>query len=305
MLQAETLFPLPQVVPWNGYKAATSLTFDGGKRDYLDKVIPELNRRQWRGTFFLIANQTDRKDEWRQAIKAGHEIGNQTLDCFHPEALSPRDENGQVIGAQNVLQKEFGVSLYSFAYPYGEVSPGLKGWVAKTSFLARGQTDGLVSSEDTAVDWFNLPSKTLSNRNDFETDKGWIDDANGKGNWLIWDIQGMDDTPSGLDSISLQTLERILDYLQTKDIWVGTFLEVGSYLRAWRAFESAEIRVNGSETVYHWVVPDHCPMNVILKIRFPQGSPSVRVRQKGEPVAPDTRGNYAILFNKGQLSLWR
>ena len=70
--QAQTAFPLLKVVPWNGHKAATSLTFDDGDPIHLDVVIPELNRRQIHGTFFLIANRIDRKDEWHQAIKAGH-----------------------------------------------------------------------------------------------------------------------------------------------------------------------------------------------------------------------------------------
>ena len=40
MVQAQTPFPQLKVVPWNGHKAATSLTFDDGDPIHLDVVIP-------------------------------------------------------------------------------------------------------------------------------------------------------------------------------------------------------------------------------------------------------------------------
>ncbi len=305
MVQAQTAFPQLKVVPWNGHKAATSLTFDDGDPIHLDVVIPELNRRQLHGTFFLIANKIDRKDEWRQAIKAGHEIGNHTLDHLHANTLTPRDENAQVVGAQNVLQKEFGVPLYSFAYPFSEDSPGLKGWVEKTSFIARGGTDALISPQDKTLDWFYLPAKVTMSNFPFETYKNWIDQDTQSGDWLVWMIHGIEGTPWGWEPISHKMFMQILDYLQSKDIWIGTLTEVGSYLRAWQSFEAATIQVSGSEALYRWAVPEHCPMNVQLKVCFSQGDSPVQVWQNNQQVVPDARGNYAILFNQGQLSLRR
>jgi peptidoglycan-N-acetylglucosamine deacetylase len=303
--QTQTTFPLLKIVPWNGHKAATSLTFDDGDPIHLDVVIPELNRRQLHGTFFLIANKIDRKDEWRQAIKAGHEIGNHTLDHLHANTLTSQEENAQVVGAQNVLQKEFGIPIYSFAYPFAEISPGLEGWVEKTSFIARGGTDALISSEDKTIDWFNLPARVTMTDLPFETYQGWMDQDVKRGDWLIWMIHGIEGTPWGWEPISREMFTQILDYLQSKDIWVGTLTEVGSYLRAWQSFEAATIQATGSEAVYHWTVPDRCPMNVELKVCFAQGDTPVQVWQNDQLVVPDARGNYTILFNPGELSLRR
>jgi len=305
MVRAQTSFPQLKVVPWNGHKAATSLTFDDGDPIHLDVVIPELNRRQLHGTFFLIANKIDRKDEWRQAIKAGHEIGNHTLDHLHANTLTPKDENAQVVGAQNVLQKEFGVPLYSFAYPFSEDSSGLKGWVEKTSFIARGGADALVSPQDKTLDWFNLPAKVTMSNLPFETYQNWINQDTQSGDWLIWMIHGIEGTPWGWEPISKKMFAQILDYLQSKDIWIGTLSEVGSYLRAWQSFEAATIQVTGPEADYRWTVPDHCPINVQIKVCFAQGDPPVQVWQNNRQVIPDARGNYAILFNQGALSLRR
>ena len=128
-----------KVVPWNGHKAATSLTFDDGDPSHLDVVVPELNKRHLHGTFFLIANKISREDDWRKILADGHEIGNHTLDHKHASELTPQDEEAQVVGAQNVLQKEFGIAIYSFAYPFVEISPGLKAQVAKTDLFGPGR----------------------------------------------------------------------------------------------------------------------------------------------------------------------
>jgi peptidoglycan/xylan/chitin deacetylase (PgdA/CDA1 family) len=303
VVYADTTFPQLKVVPWNGHKAATSLTFDDNDPIHLDVVIPELNRRQLHATFFIIANKVDRKDEWRQAIKAGHEIGNHTLDHVHANTLSPKDENAQVVGAQNVLQKEFGIPLYSFAYPFSEAPPGLKGWVEKTSFIARGGAPEMTSPQDKAIDWFNIPAKVTMSNYPFETYQGWMDEDLQYGDWLVWMIHGVEGTPWGWQPIPKKIFIQILDYLQSKDIWVGTFTEVGSYLRAWKSFEAATINISGAEALYTWVVPDHCPPNVILKVTANPANVSFEIWQKGQKLVPDAKGNYTILFNQGQLSL--
>ena len=61
-----------QVLPWNGSPAAFSLTFDDGDPSHLDVAVPELDKRGLKGTFFLIANQLPREEEWRKLPAAGH-----------------------------------------------------------------------------------------------------------------------------------------------------------------------------------------------------------------------------------------
>ena len=94
----------------------------------------------------------------------------------------------------------------------------------------------------------------------FETYQNWIDQDAQSGDWLIWMIHGIEGTPWGWEPISRKIFTQILDYLQSKDIWIGTLTEVGSYLRAWQSFESASIQVSGPEAVYRWTVPEHCPI---------------------------------------------
>jgi peptidoglycan/xylan/chitin deacetylase (PgdA/CDA1 family) len=49
--------PTLQVLPWNGHRAAVSLTFDDADSVQLDRIVPLLNRHHLRGTFFLTVSK--------------------------------------------------------------------------------------------------------------------------------------------------------------------------------------------------------------------------------------------------------
>jgi len=301
-LQAGEAFPALKVVPWNGHKAATSLTFDDGDPSHLDVAVPELNKRKMRATFFLIANKIDRKDEWRGILRTGHEIANHTLDHKHAGELTAKDANAQVVGARNVLQKEFGVGVSTFAYPFTEITPELRMGVTQTSLLARGGGDRLVPLSG-EIDWWNIPAYTTMTDLPFRTYKGWIDGDLKTRGWLVLIIHGLEGTSWGWQPISRKMFARILDYLQSKDIWVGTFLEVGSYLRAQEIFEKSLVRVSGREEILTWLVPDHFPSNIILKVRTLRKSRKVELWQAKTRIEPDAQGNYAVSFKAGELTV--
>src|SRR5690349_1331397 len=83
------------VLPWNGYKAAVSLTFDDADSVQLDKAIPELNKRHLRGTFFLTVSKLTRLDDWRKVQREGHEIGNHSVSHEHSASLTKAGEELQ------------------------------------------------------------------------------------------------------------------------------------------------------------------------------------------------------------------
>lgn len=307
-LWAGEVFPDVKVLPWNGHKAATSLTFDDGDPSHLDVAVPELNQRNMHGTFFLIANQIVRKDDWRKILAAGHEIGNHTLDHKHAKDLTPNDEQSQVEGAQHVLQKEFGVTVYTFAYPFVEISPGLRKWVESTHLLARGgYSENYELTPDQDPDWLNIPARGTLTDTPLSTYQKWVDADNKKGGWLVWVIHGLEGTKSGWEPISKKNFEGLLDYLQSKDIWVGTFLEVGCYFRAEKIFEKVAVHESGPEKNWTWKVPDHFPDPVLLKVRFNPSAATdsnvMKVLQGGRSLQPDKQGVYSINFSLGELSV--
>jgi hypothetical protein len=68
--------PALKVLPWNGYRAAVSLTFDDAETIQLNRVIPDLNKRHLRGTFSLTVSKLTRLDEWRKAER--HSLSSST-----------------------------------------------------------------------------------------------------------------------------------------------------------------------------------------------------------------------------------
>lgn len=303
------LMPSIKVLPWNAHPAAVCLTFDGGDSSQLDVALPELNSRGMKATFFLIGNQTDRKDDWRKILIYGHEIGSNSLDHRHiADLITPRDLDSQVVGAQNVLQKEFGVSLYSFAYPYGEVTPRLRTLVGENHLLARGGDD--LSQPDLKIgvepDWLNLPSRKMDPNLSWATYQSWIDKDLKDGAWLIFKIPSLEEAREGYPSVSRHMFTQLLDYLQSKDVWVGTVLQVGSYFLGQNIFEKAERQTIQGKVRYQWKVPSTFPSGVVLQFTIATHPSPVGVYfpvQKGKKLKADGNGIYTLDFSKGELEL--
>jgi len=304
-LGASTSLPGLAVVPWNGHKAATSLTFDDSDSSHLDVAVPELDKRKMRGTFYLIANKTDRKDEWRKILASGHEIGNHTLDHKHPTELDSKGEEAQVSGARNVLQKEFGVPVLTFAYPFVEYTSGLKSWVEKTHLLARGGNSSYIVNAEQEPDWWDIPSQTTKSNLAFKDYQSWMDEDLKTGGWLVWMIHGLEGTQWGWEPITRENFTKILDYLQANDFWVGTFLEVGSYFRAQKIFEKAKVVEKDGKKTWTWELPEFMPRNVALKLDLPVDTKTkgLEVTQGGQKITADERGFYSINFSKKEVTL--
>lgn len=69
----------------NNTKAAIVLTYDDTLNSHLDHAIPQLNKEQLSGTFYISGARGEldtRMTDWRQAAKDGHELANHTL--YHP-----------------------------------------------------------------------------------------------------------------------------------------------------------------------------------------------------------------------------
>ncbi len=123
-----------------GAQAAVSLGYDDGLASQLDTVIPALNQRGLKASFYLPINAPTvpkRLAEWRRAAKAGHELGNHSL--FHAcsaskpardwvpahhdlDKILPAQVEEQVIGANVWLHSLDGRQQRSFTPPCLELS---------------------------------------------------------------------------------------------------------------------------------------------------------------------------------------
>lgn len=295
-----------KVLPWNGHQAAVSLTFDDADAVQLDRVIPELNKRHLRGTFFLTISKLTRIDDWRKAQLQGHEIGNHSVTHEHPSTLTRASEETQVEDAKRFLDSNFRSDIYIFAYPYDESSPGLAFWVKRYDFAARGWRGGgdlLYVKSNVEPDWYSLPSQPSYTRYDSTVYEGWIDKAISLGAWTTFQMHGIDDPSTGWEPIPATTFVSVLDYLKAAErqgLWVAPFGVVAAYFRAQRIVEQAEPHSVRGGRQFNWDLPHPFPRGVVLKAQARQGC-RCRVFQRGRELYPDKSGIYSVSFDAREL----
>ncbi len=295
-----------KVLPWNNHEAALSLTFDDSRTVHLDVVVPELNQRHLRATFFLIVSKTTRLDDWRRVQSQGHEIGNHSVTHEHPADLDKAGEELQVEDAKKFLDSNFHSDILTFAYPYTEVSPGLLYWVKRYDFAARvGRGDGsqVYIKSDVQPDWYELPSQPSYTKYNAATYQGWIDKDMALNAWTILQIHGIGDPSTGFEPIPSHTFVELLDYLKAmerKGLWVAPFGEVAAYFRAQKILEAAVPQAANGEKKFTWQVPTPFPPGVVLKLAV-EGSTHTRLYQEGRELRRNKDGVYSVSFDSREL----
>lgn len=161
----------------NGAQAAVSLGYDDGLDSQLDHVVPALNKRGLKASFYVPINSPTlpgRQNEWKAAAAAGHELGNHSL--FHScsakgpgrEWVAPHRDldkqmaagvQEQIVAANTWLQSLDGKTQRTFTPPCLDMQAGGQDFVAalKPYFVAyRAAGPGLVA--DTAkLDPYAMP----------------------------------------------------------------------------------------------------------------------------------------------------
>jgi peptidoglycan/xylan/chitin deacetylase (PgdA/CDA1 family) len=294
-----------KVLPWNNHAGALSLTFDDSRAVHLDVVVPELNKRHLRATFFLIVSKTTRLDEWRQARLQGHEIGNHSISHEHAADLSKATEELQVEDAKKFLDSNFKADTLTFAYPFTEVSPGLLYWVKRYDFAARGgrgDSRVLYVTPDARPDWYDLPSQPSYTKYDLAVYRGWVDKAISMNAWTTLQIHGIGDPSTGFEPIPSNTFIDFLNYLKAEEsrgLWVAPFGEVAAYFRAQTIVEAAQPQAANGEAKFTWQVPTPFPLGVMLKL--PANRSRARLFQAGHELHRNKDGVYLVSFDSREL----
>lgn len=114
-LDGETVLPPKSVI----------LTFDDGYRDFYTDVFPILKKYQVKAVAYIVPNFLDRPNNlttWqlKEIAKSGLvEIGAHTMDHSYLAGLSLQRVKFEVEQSKKILEKNLGVKIVSFAYPYG------------------------------------------------------------------------------------------------------------------------------------------------------------------------------------------
>lgn len=233
-----------------GIRGALSLTFDDGRASQIVTGVPHLNAFDARATFYVMPHAVEpRRDAWRAAVEAGHEIGAHTLT--HPcsgnfgftapgrsalEDLSLDQIDEELRESNARIEALLGVKPVSFAYPCGhkfvgrgETLASYVPLVARHYLTGRGWMD----------EYFNAPDRcdlaqlggVSCDEFDFDPIRLQIESAAETGNWLI--LAGHEiGSENRRQSTRMDTLEAICAYCRdpSNGIWLDTVGAIGAYL---------------------------------------------------------------------------
>jgi peptidoglycan/xylan/chitin deacetylase (PgdA/CDA1 family) len=111
------------------------ITFDDGYRDVLEAGLPELKRRGFTATVFVIAGRLGGTNEWVKGpswpllsdrhvcelADAGMEIGSHSMTHVRLAGLAASRLQDEVSGSRASLSELVGAPVRGFAYPYGSM----------------------------------------------------------------------------------------------------------------------------------------------------------------------------------------
>ena len=265
------------ITNWPENKAgAVSLTFDDGTQSQLSLGIPALDARGLKGTFYVITDRVGTAwDPWKSAAMAGHEIDSHTKSHPYLTSLSTaqiRDELGgsrPLIDAQITSQK-----VFSLAYPYGDVNTNVSTIARDYYFAARGVNCGL---NQPPYDFYNVKACSPDSLDDvyYQTDV-----AETQGRWLVTFFHSLDGT--GYGAWDIVEFGNYLDYLKTRDLWVGPLDAMVKYIQE-KANSSLSVSSSSTDNIVLTLTDtlDDATYDQPLTLRseVPSGWSSVKVQQ--------------------------
>lgn len=259
----------------DGKECAVSFTFDDGMKEHYTIVAPELEKRGFRGTFWLCCAwihedpQADTThitwDEAKEMAEKGHEMSNHSWSHPNLTTLSEEEALTEIRRNDEAIAERIGTRPVTFCFPYNAYSEETVAMAMKGRVGARLKEF-----------WFggqHSPDEYLHKQ---------IEDALASGSWIAGMTHGInygydcyEDDPSGFT--------RFLDYVKEREdrIWVGTFREVAEYTKA---VACAEIRKEqkGKELILSIDMPENELLkNVFLTMEVNSEGRKIKAEQNG------------------------
>ena len=164
-------------------------------------------------------------DEWRNVASQGHEIGSHTKTHPHLPQLSLGEMEGEIGEPKAVIDGQIAMQqCLTFVYPFGDYDANAKAFAGDYYIAARGVWCGL---NKTPYNFYAM--RGCGDSNSLDEMKSYTDEAEQQGDWLITIHHSLDGTDYGYWTID--TFIAYLDYLETKNLWVGTFGSVVKYIK--------------------------------------------------------------------------
>jgi len=230
---------------------AISLSFDDARSSNIEWGIPLLNEYGIKATFFVLPSAVQRDlDAWKNAVSAGHEIGNHSIS--HPcsgnfvWARAKALENytldrmeKELSLANEQIQELLGIRPKVFAYPCGQTFVG-KGIHTQSyvpliaeKFVAGRVWMSEAPSDPHYVDLAQLTGQEMDGKS-FDEILPMIEAARKNGQWLV--LAGHDTQDSGNQATFLSMLREFARYANdpANGIWIASIGTIAEYIKETR-----------------------------------------------------------------------
>ena len=237
---------------WNHHSCAVVLTYDDAIDADLDNALPVLDSLGLKATFYLIGSSpvvANRMEQWREAARHGHELGNHSLyhpcDGSMPERswvqpdydLSKYTVTRAVneIRMNNVLLNAIdGKTRRTFAYPCGDLTIGDSFFYAglRKDFVAargvRGAMDSIGKVNLDNVDCYGMNGQTADQM------IALVKEAMRTHTLLVFLFHGVGGGHN--INVGLNEHSRLLHFLKDheREIWIAPMVEVAEYVHTYQ-----------------------------------------------------------------------
>lgn len=292
--------PNLKVLPWAGFAAAVTYTFDDTQPSQTEHWS-ELKATGVPMTFFCNPSgnwQSGFDASWTAVAAAGSEIGNHTWSHCHPDLVGCTNAVGtaedEIDKASTYITTHLGVpAVYTFASPFGDA--GWNTYAASRFLVGRGVMGGTVPPSG-VTDWYNLPVfPVAAGQTDVQFSTA-IDNVRTQGRWMIFMFHSiLPTTNNWFAGVEMAGITASLAHAQSLgDVWLDTFVEVGAYARAKQMFEA----LTPISNTWTWTLPAHTPPGKVLRVTVDGGVLS----QSGKPLTWDSHGYYEVALDAGSLT---
>jgi hypothetical protein len=203
-----------------------TLTFDDGYATHYDFVFKEMQKYNFPGTLFLVANWSgyfeDKQlisfEEAREMQNEGWEIGSHSLNHERLTALSEEELINNLEKSKEILEEE-GFSIFSLAYPYGDYNADVANFSRVYYSALRPLERGFNFVEE--PNFYELKSMWVREEDSSQKVCFWIKNAKEQKLWLILDFHNVGEEKTSWD-FSEEKFKEILSCIDDENIKVRT-----------------------------------------------------------------------------------
>jgi peptidoglycan/xylan/chitin deacetylase (PgdA/CDA1 family) len=293
-----------RVLPWAGFKAAVSYTFDDSQPSHVAH-FEAIEATGVPVTWYLNTSNSwigGYDDAWKDALAAGHELGNHTVHHCNFDlsgctgALATVDAEIDECSAY-IVDTLDGPPALTMAYPFGD--GGYKAEARERFLLARGIGGGMISfTGDT--DPFDLPTVAAAGGEAASVFNDAIDGARSAGQWVTFLFHSL--LPTGDNwyaGVEIASVTGSIEHAKTRgDVWIDSVSNVGAYWLGGRAVAAATAVPVGTGMTWSWDLPAHYPSGRHMRVTIDGGE----LRQDGELLPWNGHGYYEVALDAGSLA---